>query len=619
MVEPNQVIVALMVVLVVLASTDLWRQLTIRSISSWLDHYQLAVSFNNDFWKLGFRLENLDLKLERSSARLQQVQHVLDSLLPRIRLDKELLRTNMHDFAHTRSSRIAMHGLLMNDSAIYKIHCDNEEGNLLRVGLNDFRTDERDSCQVFTDADKPDEDWTGDGPSPQSFFEKVPLDEESFALRPVGAHNLFLSAVPPPMDDSDVLPWKIVVGSAVVGITERFRMDSEGHLYSHVMGGYFRCGPGQMVKGFSGSSIFSASNFVLEQVSDNDVRVAQELVSLSSQIKDIQDAEVASHQSPKDARFKIANMVNGSKNKGTIRICIGVPMTSKGTTMGSVEDSPLWSNLFDSFMKSIDWRSNKYMFRFYLGFDKGDDLYDTGDAWSDLRTEFRARAAYRIKEQLVPEDEVDKILDKMLTLKLHHFDHLQGAPTQVVSQLMLDGYVDGFDYFYQVNDDTIIETPNWPTTYIDTLLTNPTVSNLGVTGPLDTNNDKIFTHAFVHRTHFEVFGHLFPASFKNWWSDDWISTVYGKEHTFHLKDVTIKHNVGAQKESGYTRYEVDQGAQHRLSAELRKGHIQIDEWLKKSSHPRMTLPAICGYIPMSKFLYKGLDAEKAHDKKKEEL
>ena len=351
--ESNYVIAALMAVLLVLAGTDVWRQFTIRSISSWFEHYKLAVSFNDDFWKLGFRMENLDLKLERSSARLKQVQNVLDSLLPRIRLDKELLRVNMHDFAHTRSSRIAMHELLMNDSAIYKIHCENEEGNLLRVGLNDFRTDERDSCQIFTDADKPDEDWTGDGPSPQSFFEKVPLDEDAFALRPMGAHNVYLSAVPPPMDGSETLPWTIVVGSPVVGITERFRLDSAGHLYSHVMGGYFRCGPGQMVKGFPGSSTFSASTFALINVNDNDVRVAQELVSLSSQIREIQSAEVESHQSPQDARKKLANMVNGSKNKGTIRICIGVPMTSKGTTMGSVEDSPLWSNLFDSFLKVL--------------------------------------------------------------------------------------------------------------------------------------------------------------------------------------------------------------------------------------------------------------------------
>lgn len=33
------------------------------------------------------------------------------------------------------------------------------------------------------------------------------------------------------------------------------------------------------------------------------------------------------------------------------------------------------------------------------------------------------------------------------------------------------------------------------------------------------------------RTHMDVFGRFFPASFRNWWSDDWISNVYGREHT----------------------------------------------------------------------------------------
>ena len=110
------------------------------------------------------------------------------------------------------------------------------------------------------------------------------------------------------------------------------------------------------------------------------MRVAQELVSLSMQIESIQEEEIDSHQSSQQARKSAVELVIGAEHRRTVRICIGVPMTSKGTQMKSVEESPLWSNLFDSFMKSIDWRSNSYVFRFYLGFDKGDDLYDTGDA-----------------------------------------------------------------------------------------------------------------------------------------------------------------------------------------------------------------------------------------------
>ena len=50
---------------------------------------------------------------------------------------------------------------------------------------------------------------------------------------------------------------------------------------------------------------------------------------------------------------------------------------------------------------------------------------------------------------------------------------------------------------------------------------------LPLTYSFDTKQTRIFTHVFVHRTHFEIFGYLFPPAFKNWWSDDWISHVYG--------------------------------------------------------------------------------------------
>ena len=73
-----------------------------------------------------------------------------------------------------------------------------------------------------------------------------------------------------------------------------------------------------------------------------------------------------------------------------------------------------------------------------------------GDAWSDLREEFRHRATYRMLEQLMDEEAINTVLSEQLSLKLMHFEHLEGAPSQVVSQLMLSAYVDNFDYFYQV-------------------------------------------------------------------------------------------------------------------------------------------------------------------------
>jgi hypothetical protein len=125
-------------------------------------------------------------------------------------------------------------------------------------------------------------------------------------------------------------------------------------------------------------------------------------------------------------------------------------------------------------------------------------------------------------EQLMTEADINAVFADRLSLKLMHFDHLEGAPTQVVSQLMLAAYADKFDYFYQVlslvllcgfhvahialqvNDDTVITSPNWAPKLVATLASNPAIPNFGVTGPTDSNNEKIFTHSFVHRTHIEV-------------------------------------------------------------------------------------------------------------------
>ena len=75
-------------------------------------------------------------------------------------------------------------------------------------------------------------------------------------------------------------------------------------------------------------------------------------------------------------------------------------------------------------------------------------------------------------------------------------------------------------------------------------------------------------------------------------------------------DVTIKHNVGAQKIGNTVqRYDVDLSAKLRLTDELVKGYVKIDKWLKRNSLPRLTLPSVCGYIPIVDKLYRTLRQE----------
>ncbi|RYG66556.1 hypothetical protein EON64_09490 [archaeon] len=109
-----------------------------------------------------------------------------------------------------------------------------------------------------------------------------------------------------------------------------------------------------------------------------------------------------------------------------------------------------------------------------------------------------------LTEQMLTEEEVTTVLTQRLSLKLMHFDHLEGAPSQVVSQLVLTAHSEGYDYFYQINDDTVIVSPNWPVRLMEVLQNSPLLPNMGVTGPTDSQNEKIFTHSFTHRTHIDV-------------------------------------------------------------------------------------------------------------------
>jgi hypothetical protein len=381
-------------------------------------------------------------------------------------------------------------------------------------------------------------------------FELVDLGNNAVGFRALSNGN-FLKVVPPKSDDWNA-PWKAEVVAPLPGLAERFQLKG-GKLYSELMHGYLQCSGGQlseMLKGFPGETLYEESevyHFNLTRITKIQLQDARRLRDASRFIESVQTKQLGSFVS----LAKQTGILGGNHPKrqqhGNMRIALCVPMTSRGTDMSTVEQSPLWFNLFASFMESIDWLTNTHEYTFYLGLDRGDPLYDTGDAWPELRRAF-AKNTRRALTWLNYQNLTTKgILNTKLHLKLLHFEDTAGAPSQVVAGLVNQAYEDGHDYFFQVNDDTVIVSKDWVSSFIDVLKSNPITPNLGITGPVDTNNDRILTHAFAHRTHIEIFGAFFPKAFKNWWSDDWISTVYGSLHTFRMDSVLITHNVGSRK------------------------------------------------------------------------
>lgn len=224
--EVSHLITVMLILLCSLAALDLWRQTAIKNDAVWFEQYTHSVKSSYRNWKIGYRLEDLEIKLESQKERYKSIRHLLATLAPKFRVDTKTLRTNSRSITNTRQYRIAMHDYLMNDSTVFQIRCESG-GQLLRVGVNDFRTDSRDVCQVFTSAND-------ESVGPHTMFDRIYTDEGSFALKNIGS-GLFVKAVPPPPDNSNA-PWKLVVGGAAVGIAETFRLSEEGYLYSSIMG-----------------------------------------------------------------------------------------------------------------------------------------------------------------------------------------------------------------------------------------------------------------------------------------------------------------------------------------------------------------------------------------------
>ena len=86
---------------------------------------------------------------------------------------------------------------------------------------------------------------------------------------------------------------------------------------------------------------------------------------------------------------------------------------------------------------------------------------------------------------------------------------------------MMEAYIDGMDYGYRINDDTVLDTPGWTEKFITALLSlDP--PNIGVVGPMHTNininyqNNEILTYDFTNFVHIDIFGFHYPKYFIDW-------------------------------------------------------------------------------------------------------
>jgi hypothetical protein len=225
--EHSNLITVFLILLCILAFFDLWRQYAIKDESFWFDQYSKAVRAGVDNWNFGYRLEDLEIKLDEQHNRWKKLEFAIDRQNEAFFMEKQVIRKPHHiDLSSNRQHLNAISAYSRNLSSIYEIKCE-KDGPNLRVGVNDFRTNDKDACQVFTGS-------ITDVMGPNTMFEKILLDSGSFALRSLANGN-FVKTVPPPQDNI-YAPWKLVVGGPDIGAAERFRLTEEGYLYSPLLG-----------------------------------------------------------------------------------------------------------------------------------------------------------------------------------------------------------------------------------------------------------------------------------------------------------------------------------------------------------------------------------------------
>ncbi|EPZ31420.1 hypothetical protein ROZALSC1DRAFT_28771 [Rozella allomycis CSF55] len=212
---------------------------------------------------------------------------------------------------------------------------------------------------------------------------------------------------------------------------------------------------------------------------------------------------------------------NGILSSGKKKVAFGIPTLSH-SSLNSPTDISLFKHLLPSLIRSLtDDELKNYDFVLYIGFDEEDRFFDNADSFNIILNRFKELVGSRTIQ--------------MVALK---FPFTKGWVTYLWNSLFVKAVQDGCTYFYQINDDIIINSSGWLSDFVSTLNDN---SNIGVVGPKDPlHGDRVMlTQSFVHRTHYEIFGRLYPSDIKDWYSDDWMSEVYGPSFTKTFPQHTI--------------------------------------------------------------------------------
>lgn len=254
-----------------------------------------------------------------------------------------------------------------------------------------------------------------------------------------------------------------------------------------------------------------------------------------------------------------------------------ITMTKSPSSSKTMYDLPFIRTMLPSLKGSITQSDlEHFSFHIYLGYDHDDHIYDSEQHRGQLLEYLTQETADVITVHLVRLPRVAWWSYLFNTLAFH-------------------AYSQGHDYFYQINDDILLSrrkgTPSnssWAKDFTEQLTRQ---GNIGVIGPHEPfNRCALYTNAFVHRTHFEIFQGLFYAmDMRDWHTDPWLKEVYITYQTNFSscrRDFEIRNTVNHDSSSSIkeVRY-VPCTGQHilnRYQEALARGLETLEEYLTSS-------------------------------------
>ena len=193
------------------------------------------------------------------------------------------------------------------------------------------------------------------------------------------------------------------------------------------------------------------------------------------------------------------------ENRNTV--AIGLAITSnrvkisyENITIASVmAEFPFYRHLFPSFCRTAE---EKHFYHFYFAYDTNDKFFANA-AHLDIFVETFMRARQSMG-----------YVHKNIKTWVHFVQCSHSKkPAWAQNDAQMEAYLDNIHYFYRINDDTIMISENWTSTFIQ-LLDEYDPPRVGVVGPMHKGgNTKILTYDFVHSTHLDMFGIYYPRTF----------------------------------------------------------------------------------------------------------